>query len=84
MATVKTAISIKEPLFEQIETLAEELNISRSRIFVLAVEEFLQRHQNRQLLEEINRAYDDQAKSSETLNLAKMRPAQRKLLEGEW
>ena len=84
MATVKTAISIKEPLFEQVETLASELNISRSRIFALAVEEFIQRYKNQQILEEINRAYDDLAEPAEELNLNKMRQGQRKLLEGEW
>ena len=54
MASVKTAISIQELLFEQVDALASELNISRSRIFVLAVEEFIERYNNRQLLDEIN------------------------------
>ncbi|RLD11394.1 MAG: hypothetical protein DRI56_01045 [Chloroflexota bacterium] len=84
MASVKTAISIQEPLFEQVEALANELNISRSRIFVLAVEEFIKRYQNRQLLEEINRAYDDLPNVTEQLYLEKTRPQHRKLMEGEW
>lgn len=84
MASVKTAISIQEPLFEKVEALASELSISRSRIFVLAVEEFIQRYQNRQLLEKINRAYDDLPEPTEQLYLAKTRKQQQKLLEGEW
>ena len=84
MASVKTAISIKEPLFEQVEALASELNVSRSRIFVLAVEEFIQRYHNRQLLEEINRAYDDLPDASEQMVLGKMRNQQRELVDDQW
>jgi metal-responsive CopG/Arc/MetJ family transcriptional regulator len=84
MASIKTAISIRESLFKQVEALANELNTSRSRIFALAVEEFIQRYHNRQLLEEINRAYDDLPDDTEQLYRAKARRQQRKLLEGEW
>ena len=84
MTSKKTAISIREPLFEQVETMARELNISRSRVFVLAVEEFIQRYQNRQLLEEINRAYDDMPNSTEQAYLKKTRQNHRNIVEGEW
>lgn len=84
MTSIKTAISIREPLFKQVEALASELNISRSKVFVLAVEEFIKKYQNRQLLEEINRAYDDLPDTAEQLYLGKVRRQQRKLVEGEW
>lgn len=84
MANVKTAISIREPLFQQVEALASELKISRSRVFVLAVEEFLKRYNNQQLLEEINRAYDDLPDESEALYQVKARQQQRNFLEDEW
>ena len=84
MTSIKTAISIREPLFEQVEALASELNVSRSRVFVLAMEEFIQRHKNRQLLEEINQAYDDLPNSTEQTYIRKMRHQHRKTVEGEW
>ena len=84
MASIKTAVSIQESLFEQIEALASELNISRSRVFAIAVEEFVQRHQNRQLLEEINQAYDGSPNTTEQLYFEKTRRQHRKLMEGEW
>ncbi|MGB3513263.1 MAG: hypothetical protein WBA93_29430 [Microcoleaceae cyanobacterium] len=59
MATVKTAISLQESLFEQAEVLAAEMKISRSRLIAIALEEFIGRHQNRLLLEKINAAYED-------------------------
>jgi hypothetical protein len=33
MANIKTAISIEKPIFEQMNVLAKDLNISRSRLF---------------------------------------------------
>jgi metal-responsive CopG/Arc/MetJ family transcriptional regulator len=41
MPTIKTAISIEKPIFEQMDVLAKNLKISRSRLFVLAAQEFL-------------------------------------------
>ncbi len=40
MANVKTAISLEESLFHQIEAVAQEMQIPRSRLFVLAVRIF--------------------------------------------
>jgi len=59
MANIKTAISIEKPIFEQMNVLAKDLNISRSRLFALAAQEFIQRHKNIELLQLLNEAYDD-------------------------
>lgn len=63
MPNVKTAISIEKPIFEQMDVLAKKLNVSRSRLFTMAAKEFIQRHNNIELLKLINAAYED---SSET------------------
>ena len=57
MTTIKTAISIDDLLFQRAEALATELHVSRSRLFVLALEEYIQRRQNRRLLQEIADAF---------------------------
>jgi metal-responsive CopG/Arc/MetJ family transcriptional regulator len=59
MATIKTAISLDKSLFQQVESVAQEMQVPRSRLFVLAVEEFLRRRRNQALLEAINAAYID-------------------------
>ena len=59
MANIKTAISMEKPLFEEMESLAEELDVSRSHVFTLAAREFIQRHKNQRLLDALNAAYDD-------------------------
>lgn len=84
MANVKTAISLQQPLFEQVDALARELQISRSRLFVLAVEAFIQRYQNRKLLEAINAAYDDLPDPEEQSLRHKMRQRHRQMVEGQW
>jgi metal-responsive CopG/Arc/MetJ family transcriptional regulator len=84
MAIVKTAISIQRSLFEQAEALAKEMGLSRSAVFVLALEEFILRRQNQRLLREINAAYDANPDPAEQTRLEKAEKAQRKLVEGEW
>jgi metal-responsive CopG/Arc/MetJ family transcriptional regulator len=82
--TIKTAISIQKSLFDQAESLARQLNISRSHLFGIALESYIENHQNQLLLDEINRAYEDQPDADESARLSKMRQQQRKLVEGEW
>ena len=84
MATVKTAISLRETLFEQASILAREMDISRSRLFALALEEFLARYENRQLLEQINHAIPESVDEQDSDRLGRMRRLQRSQLEGEW
>ena len=60
MAQVKTAVSLDKSLYEQIDILAHKMKVSRSRLFAMALEDFLTRHENEQLLQEINRAYQDE------------------------
>jgi len=82
--TIKTAISIQKSLFEQAESLAQELNVSRSQLFGLAIETFVKNHQNQILLEEINKAYSDEQDSSDEVRLSKMRKQHRKVVRDKW
>ena len=84
MANIKTAISLQKSLFEQAETLAREMKVSRSRLFVLALEDYLRRYQNLQLLERINQAYSDAPDATEQKRLRKIRRQHRKVVEGTW
>ena len=59
MPGVKTAISLEEDLFQQVSKTAQDLHISRSRLFTLAVKDYLRRIESRLLLEQLNEAYDE-------------------------
>ncbi len=84
MHSVKTAISIQKPLFEQAENLARRMKVSRSRLFVLALEDFIHRQQNHELLNQINAAYADDPDPVEKILRRKMRRTHRRIVEGEW
>lgn len=84
MAQIKTAISLKASLLEQADALAQELEVSRSRLFALAVEAFIQSRQNQKMLENLNNAYDDAPDPVEREQLQRMRRKQRHLLKGQW
>jgi metal-responsive CopG/Arc/MetJ family transcriptional regulator len=84
MANIKTAISIPQTLFERVEALAHEMHISRSRLFALAVEDFMHRYENQRLLERINAAYTDAPEPDEQALLRRMRRQHRQMVEGEW
>ena len=83
MATIKTAISIQESLFDQVNDLAEELQIPRSQLFALAVEEFIKRYENRSIFEALNKVYDGALDSDEDALLERMRRQQRQSVEGQ-
>jgi metal-responsive CopG/Arc/MetJ family transcriptional regulator len=84
MATVETAISIQESLFEQVNDLAEKLQIPRSQLFTLAVEEFIERHENRSIIQALNEVYGDEADPDEQALQEGMRRKQKQLVERQW
>jgi metal-responsive CopG/Arc/MetJ family transcriptional regulator len=84
MENIKTAISIQKSLFEQAEDLAREMQVSRSRLFALALEDYLRRQQNRELLAQINAAYADEPDQAEQTLRRKLRSQHRRIVEGEW
>lgn len=84
MPTVKTAISLPEPLFNRAETVAHELQISRSQLVAKALAEFVKRYERQALVEAINRGFEDDPPTTEEKELLQgIREKQRKLLEAE-
>jgi hypothetical protein len=59
MTHVKTAISLDESLFREAEDWAGKLGVSRSQLFARAVEEYVRRHENEELLRRLNEAHAD-------------------------
>ncbi len=83
MAGVKTAISLQKDLFDQVNNLAKEMHVSRSRLFTLAVEDYLKKNESRKILAKINAAYDDIPSEEEARIAQAMRRKQRKNVEAE-
>ena len=66
---MKTAISIPDEMFKEIEEVTKECDCSRSQVFVMATREFLERRKSKKLLEALNDAY----KTAETHEEIKVR-----------
>ena len=84
MTTVKTAISLPASLLEQAETLAGEMQLSQSLLIEIALEEFIRRRENQQLLGKINAACEVPLSEKQQVLLRKMSRSHRLLLEGQW
>ena len=79
---MKTAISIPDHIFEEVNKLAQENKTSRSRIFCAAVEEYLKKMKAHKLLEALNSVYSDKVTPEEKLLRAKTTEYyERKVLE---
>ena len=84
LQTTKTAISLKTSLFDETNKLAKNLHISRSQLFTLALEDFLKRLKNQQLLEQFNKAYEGGLDHEEKKTLAAFKEKRARSIEEEW
>ncbi len=80
----EVTFSIDTSLLSKVENLARSLNISPGGLFVMALEDFIHKYENQQLLEAIDAACTAEPDSAEVQMLQKMRPSHKRLIEGEW
>lgn len=83
MTTIQTSFPIQDTLYQQAAVLANELQISQSELFAIAVESYLRRHRNRKLQQSLNEAYADGLDPSEEAMLEGMRRHQQHLRSRE-
>lgn len=83
MATVKTAISIPESLFEELEVVAKEMQLSRSELFRRAVERFLRDRESQRMMEKLKEVYSEPPDEEEREYLKNMKALYSKSLEQE-
>jgi metal-responsive CopG/Arc/MetJ family transcriptional regulator len=63
---MKTAISLPDEMFKEIEEVTKECACSRSQVFTMAVKEFLERRRSKKLLDALNKAYEGSETPEET------------------
>ena len=56
-ATMKTAISIPDPLFKEAERLTKRLRIPRSRLYAKALEAYIQSQKSKGIKEALDEVY---------------------------
>ena len=70
-SNMKTAISIDDTLLQEADETARLMGLSRSRLFAVAVGDFLKRQREEQMLHRLNEVY-----------ASAMQPAEKRLLKG--
>jgi len=65
MSVIRTAISLQADLLHQVNEIAAEQSLSRSRLIVNALQEYIERYKNRRLFDMINAAYEDDDQEEE-------------------
>jgi metal-responsive CopG/Arc/MetJ family transcriptional regulator len=83
MPGVKTAISLNEELFSKVNQLADDLHISRSKVFTLAVQDYVKKQESQALLARLNEAYKDFPAEKDGKILKSMRSKQKKIIKKE-
>ena len=64
MPTTKTAISLPSDLFKKMDQLSKRLRVSRSRLYALALQEFIERRHAEEITQRLNEVYS-QSESDE-------------------
>ena len=64
------------------DILARNLKISRSRLFSIAAQEFIEGHRNLEFLEALNQAYEDAPKTEPAAT--QMRSRHYELIKDQW
>ena len=78
---MKTAISIPDKTFNSAENLAKQLKMSRSELYVKALEHYLKLHDDEELTKNFDKVYKDVNSGTDT----SLRSAARKVFErNEW
>ena len=84
MHAIKTAISIDKNLFDQADIIARTMKVSRSKLFVIALQDFIEHQKNKEMLAQINAAYEDEPDANEQTIRKIVRRQHRRIVEGEW
>jgi metal-responsive CopG/Arc/MetJ family transcriptional regulator len=82
--TMKTAISIEDSLLQEADETARLLGLSRSRLFALAVGDFLQRQRQETMLHQLNEVYANKIEPEEKRLLSKFKGKVRPTVKDRW
>lgn len=63
LKTMKTAISIPDPIFQAADSLANRLGVSRSEFYSKAIEAFIEQNKNRDVTARLNQVFASESNS---------------------
>lgn len=80
---MKTAVSIPDDIFEDIDKLSKELHCSRSKLLTDAAREYIEKLKNKKIFAALNKAYSEKETEQEAELRGRSKKHYVKLLEGE-
>ncbi|HEX4135242.1 MAG TPA: hypothetical protein VHY84_11575 [Bryobacteraceae bacterium] len=81
---MKTAISIESELLREADEAAKLMGLSRSRLFALAVGDFLHRQRKQKMLEDLNEVYAAGPEPTEKSLLKGIKAKVRRTVKERW
>ena len=81
---MKTAISIDDGLLQEADDTARRLGLSRSRLFALAVADFLEHQRKEQMLARLNHVYADHVELPDKRLLKGIKATVRRTVKKRW
>ena len=82
--TMKTAISVEDELLLEADRFAQRIGVSRSRLFSLAVRDYLGRRRQEELLERLNEVYGGARDNEEARTTRQMKAKFRRVIQDRW
>jgi metal-responsive CopG/Arc/MetJ family transcriptional regulator len=81
---MKTAISIDDGLLREADEAARTLGLSRSRLFALAIDDFLKRQRNEQMRRHLDEVYAGDVAHTEKRLLKGIKAKVRRAVRERW
>ena len=78
---MKAAVSIPDPVFKAADDLAQRMGVSRSRLYSVALQRFVQEHDEEAITAKLNEVY---AQESSALDTVLQSIQARSLKKDEW
>ena len=64
---MKAAVSIPDPVFKAADELAQRMDVSRSHLYSVAIQRFVQDHDEEAITARLNEVYDHESRSRRSL-----------------
>ncbi len=81
---MKTAVSLDDRLMIAADRMAREIGVSRSRLFSLALEEYLRKREHDRILEQLNRVYSGESDAAEKRVAPRLKMKFRSTIKERW
>jgi len=81
---MKTAISLNDGLLHEADEIARLMGLSRSRLFALALGDFLLRQRQERMLSRLNEVYANEAEPAEKRLLKGIKTRVRRTVKDRW